>query len=298
MQKVLLISLLSVATVAAYAENDVLDEVIFTATRSEIDTAEAPGSVTVINREEIEQKGGENILDVIRGTPGISLQGVGTGGRKTLSLRGMDSKHTLILVDGKRIPSSNDAIGPNTDYQYDWIPTSRIERIEIVRGPMSVLYGADAMGGVVNIITRKPGKKLEGNVKLTGRLANGDFDNDGDGHDVDFNISGGATDNFQISVGAKQSRRSSVESKLNLGQSAIEGREKKQLSLGMDWQPAESHNINLEYSKGHENRWYDTATRRGVLYQSKYDIDRDQLSLGWKGTLGKSTSSFVPTKVK
>ncbi len=292
MQKVILISLLSVATVAAYAENDVLDEVIVTATRSEIDPAEAPGSVTVINREEIKQKGGENILDIIRGTPGISLQGIGTGGRKAISLRGMESKHTLILVDGKRIPASNDVIGPNTDYQYDWVPTSRIERIEIVRGPMSVLYGADALGGVVNIITRKPGKKLEGNVKLTSRLANGDFDNDGDGHDVDFNISGGATDNLQFSVGAKHTRRSSVESKLNLGQSAIEGREKQQLSLGMDWQPAENHNIKLEYSTGQEDRWYDTATRTNTLYQSQYDIDRDQLSLGWKGTIGKTTSSL------
>ena len=76
MQKVLLISLLSVATVAAYAESDVLGEVIVTATRSEIDLAEAPGSVTVINREEIKKNGGDNLLDIIRGTPGINLQGI------------------------------------------------------------------------------------------------------------------------------------------------------------------------------------------------------------------------------
>lgn len=292
MQKVLFISLLSVATTAVFAENDVLNEVIVTATRSEIDTAEAPGSVTVISRKEIEQKGGENVLDLIRGTTGISLQGIGSGGRKTLSLRGLESKHTLILVDGKRIPGSNDTIGPNTDYQYDWVPTTQIERIEVVRGPMSVLYGADALGGVINIITRKPSKKLAGSVKLTSRLANGDSNDDGDGHDAAFNISGGVTDNLQLSVGVENTRRSSVDSKLKLGQSAIEGRKKQQLSFGADWQPAENHNIELDYSRGQEDRWYDTATRTNTLYQSQYDIDRDQLSLGWKGTIGKTTSSL------
>ncbi len=292
MKKVLLISLLSASTGVAVADGDILDEVIFTATRSEIDTAEAPGSVTVINRKEIEQKGGESVLDLIRGTAGISMQGIGSGGRKTLSLRGLESRHTLILVDGKRIPGSNDTLGPNTDYQYDWVPTNQIDRIEVVRGPMSVLYGADALGGVINIITRRPGKKLTGNVKLTSRLANGDRNDDGDGHDADFNVSGGVTDNLQLSVGAQHTRRASVESKLNPGQSAIEGRKKQQLSLGADWQPVENHNIELEYSRGEEDRWYDTATRTNTLYQSQYDIERDQLSLGWKGTIGKTTSSL------
>lgn len=296
MQKKLLAIVISAAVSTVWADTndnaDVLDEVIVTATRSKIDVAEAPGSVTVISRKEIEQKGGENILDIIRGTPGISLQGIGSGGRKALSLRGLESKHTLILVDGKRIPASNDVIGPNTDYQYDWVPTGSIERIEIVRGPMSVLYGADALGGVVNIITKKPGKKLEGNIKLTARLADGDFDNDGDGHDLEFNLSGSANDKLQFSVGGQQSRRESVESKLKPEQSAIEGREKQQLSLKLDWQPVESQNINFEFSTGQEDRWLDTATRTNTLYQSQYDIDRQQLSLGWKGTIGKTISSL------
>lgn len=298
MQKKLLTTLILSAMSTAWAESpttdiDALDDVIVTATRSEINTSEAPGSVTVISREEIKQKGGENILDIIRGTPGISLQGVGSGGRKSISLRGMESKHTLILVDGKRIPASNDVIGPNTDYQYDWIPTGNIERIEIVRGPMSVLYGADALGGVVNIITRKPNKKLGGRVKLTSRLANGDFHNDGDGHDIELNLNGSANDKLQFSLGIQQSRRASLESKLKPKQSAIEGREKKQLSVGLDWQPADDHNIDFEYSTAKEDRWLDTATRTGALYQSTYDINRQQLSLGWKGPIGNNLTSTL-----
>jgi len=94
------------------SNSNVLDDVIVTATRSEITTAEAPGSVTVITRKDIEKKGGENIVDLIRGTAGISLRGIGTGGRKAITLRGMESKHTLVLIDGKRIPGSNDSLGP------------------------------------------------------------------------------------------------------------------------------------------------------------------------------------------
>ena len=266
--------------------DNVLSDIIVTATRSEINTAEAPGSVTVISRKEIEKKSGESVLDLIRGTTGITLQGVGTGGRKAISLRGMNSKHTLILVDGKRIPSSNDSIGPNTDFQYDWVPTGNIERIEVVRGPMSVLYGADALGGVVNIITRKPSKTLSGNFKLTDRLSDRGSQNGGDGHDVEFNLNGSANDKLQFSVGVQHTRRSSFESKLKEDQSAIEGRKKQQLTLGLDWQPAEGHNIEFDVIQGKEDRWYDTKTRRGQLYQSQYDIDRDQVSLGWKGSIG------------
>jgi len=272
-------------------DSDVLDDVIVTATRSEINTAEAPGSVTVITRKEIEKKGGENIVDLIRGTTGINLRGIGTGGRKAISLRGMESKHTLILVDGKRIPSG-DTLGPQTDYQYDWIPSSKIERVEVVRGPMSVLYGADALGGVINIITRKPSKKLEGNFKLSGNLANGDFDNDGDGHNIELNLSGSANSKLQYSVGVQQSRRASVESKLKKDQSATEGRKKQQLSLGLDWQPVKGHNIELDIVQGQEDRWYDTINRRNKLYQSQYDIDREQISLGWKRNIGKYDSTL------
>lgn len=297
MQKKLLVILISTAMANASAEtqsntSDTLDDVIITATRSQINTSEAPGSVTVVSRKEIKEKGAESILDIIRGTTGVSLQGVGTSGRKTISLRGMESRHTLILVDGKRIPSSNDVIGPNTDYQYDWISTENIERVEVVRGPMSVLYGADALGGVVNIITRKPTGKLQGSLKATAHLVDGDLKKDGDGHDLEFNLSGKASDTLQFSIGAQQARRASVESILKPEESAIEGRKKQQISLGLDWQPKKGHTIEFDYTQGQEDRWYDTRTRKKQLYQSQYKLDRDQLSLGWKGSLGEVDASL------
>ena len=297
MQKKLLVILISSVIGNAWAEthdtpSDTLDDVIITATRSSINTSEAPGSVTVISRKEIKEKGAENVLDIIRGTAGINLQGVGTGGRKTISLRGMESRHTLILIDGKRIPSSNDVIGPNTDYQYDWISTENIERVEVVRGPMSVLYGADALGGVVNIITRKPTEKLQGNLKITSFGVDGNLKKDGDGHNLEFNLSGRASDTVQFSLDAQESRRASVESILKPDESAIEGRKKQQFTIGLDWQPKEGHNIEFDLTQGQEDRWYDTRTRKKKLYQSQYNLDREQLSLGWKGSLGEADASL------
>ncbi len=279
------------------AELEKLDDVVVTATRSQVTMNDAPGSVTVINRKEIEQKGSSNLLDIIRATPGVTIRGVGSGGRKAINLRGLESKHILILIDGKRVPSSNDIIGPNTDYQYDWIPVNRIERVEVVRGPMSVLYGADALGGVVNIITRKPAKKVQGSVKLGGYFANDDSSNDGDGHSINVDVNG-HRNNIGFSIDASKSRRDSVDSKIKPGQSAIEGHEKEQLSLGLSYQFKQNHDITLDYNSGKENRWLDTATRRKKLYRSRYDIDRDLLSLGWKGTFGDKKASLRAYKSK
>lgn len=94
--------------------------------------------------------------------PGVQLTNEGDN-RKGVSIRGLDSGYTLILVDGKRVNSRN-AVFRHNDFDLNWIPVDSIERIEVVRGPMSSLYGSDALGGVVNIIT-KIGQKWSGTCK-------------------------------------------------------------------------------------------------------------------------------------
>ncbi len=96
--------------------------------------------------------------------PGVQLTNEGDN-RKGVSIRGLDSSYTLILVDGKRVNSRN-AVFRHNDFDLNWIPVDSIERIEVVRGPMSSLYGSDALGGVVNIITKKIGQKWSGTVTV------------------------------------------------------------------------------------------------------------------------------------
>ncbi len=282
MQKKVLVVFLVCICFFAEAEDQVsLERITVTASRTDVIAKEAPASITVITREDILRKGSENILDALRGTAGVSIQGIGTAGRKAISLRGMKSKHTLILIDSKRISSTNDSFGPNTDYQYDWVPLEQIERIEVVRGPMSVLYGSDALGGVINIITRKPQGEWAGSVKLAGHFT--DNGTGGDGHTIEADFSGGLNEKLHVGLDIHQSYRSAVNSRLTPAVSTLEGREKKQLSIDADWQSTADSNVKLVYLIGQEDRWYDTMTRSGIPYQSRYDLDRYHTSLSWEG---------------
>ncbi len=129
-----------------------LDEVVVTATRTESSTI-GGSSVTVISAEEIESKQQHTVEEVLKSIPGLDV--VATGGMGTSTsvfLRGADSKNTLILVDGIMF---NDPSDSSRSANIANLTTDNIERIEVVRGPMSVLYGSNATAGVVNIITKK-----------------------------------------------------------------------------------------------------------------------------------------------
>lgn len=143
------------------------DQVVVTATRGEKELARAPASMSVVTHEELQKAPMGDLTDAIRNTPGISLN-AGSQGRRNISIRGMDSSYTLILVDGKRVNSSESVFRHN-DFDTAMIPVEAIERIEVVRGSMSSLYGSDAMGGVINIITRPIADEWTGGVDLKGQ---------------------------------------------------------------------------------------------------------------------------------
>lgn len=136
---------------AAPAATD-LDEVVVTATRTARTQDQTLAAVTVIDREQIERLQPLSLPDLLRGLPGISIVNTGGMGKQTsLFLRGAESDHTLVLVDGLRLGSATNGAAALQD-----IPLEQIERIEIVRGPFSSLYGSDAIGGVIQIFTRQP----------------------------------------------------------------------------------------------------------------------------------------------
>ena len=114
--------------------------------------------------EDLQRKPVQNLKDVLKEVHGVQPTNEGDN-RKGVSIRGLDSSYTLILVDGKRVNSRN-AVFRHNDFDLNWIPVDSIERIEVVRGPMSSLYGSDALGGVVNIITKKIGQKWSGTVTV------------------------------------------------------------------------------------------------------------------------------------
>lgn len=136
------------------SESVVMEEVVVTATRTETELDKVGGSsITVITAEDIEAKKQNTVEEVIRGIPGIDVAATGGLGQKTsVFIRGADSKNTLVLVDGIMF---NDVSLPNRNANLANLTVDNIERIEVVRGPLSALYGSNATAGVINIITKK-----------------------------------------------------------------------------------------------------------------------------------------------
>ncbi|WP_225086759.1 TonB-dependent receptor domain-containing protein [Pectobacterium colocasium] len=147
------------------AENAADEKIVVTATQTKHTTLSAPASVSVITRSELEKMSVNNVSDAVKKLPGININPSSTYGRNEIKIRGMRADYTLLLVNGRRV-NSREAL--TSDYANDFdltsLPVSAIDRIEVIRGPMSSLYGADALGGVVNVILRQPGEKATGEI--------------------------------------------------------------------------------------------------------------------------------------
>nr|WP_254722388.1 TonB-dependent receptor [Gilvimarinus xylanilyticus] len=172
-------------------EPRVTEEIVITASGYEQKITDAPASISVIDQAEIMTRPHVNLLDMLKYQEGIDI---GTSRDKTgqgsVSMRGLTGEYTLYLIDGKRQNNHGD-IYPNNfggNAFGHMPPAEAIERIEVIRGPASTLYGADAMGGVINIITKKVTDRWHGNLNLSGTIQeDSDFGNDGQ---VDFSATG------------------------------------------------------------------------------------------------------------
>ncbi len=133
-----------------------LDQVSVTATRTEVAVQDSLVPVQVISREEIDRSQATSLTDLLAGRAGIGISNQGGLGKNTtLNIRGTESDQVLVLLDGVRIGSASAGLTAFQD-----LPVAQIERIEIVRGPRSSLYGSEAIGGVIQIFTRTGGKGL------------------------------------------------------------------------------------------------------------------------------------------
>ena len=130
------------------------DQLVVTASRQEESSADIPAPITVIDRQMIEQTQPEKMADLFKQIPGVEIDGEGPF-RGLPVIRGFSSNRVLILVDGQRLNNARESTS-FAGIQPGLVNLSEVERIEVLRGPASVQYGSDAIGGVVNIITRAP----------------------------------------------------------------------------------------------------------------------------------------------
>jgi vitamin B12 transporter len=151
-----------------------LEPMVVTATGRPTPLGRVAGSVTVIGPEEIARRQLRTLGQALAGVPGVRLVPLGGAGQQTSAfIRGASSGHTLVLIDGVR---ANDPSSPTGAFDFAGVSLDNVERIEVVRGPLSTLYGSDAIGGVVQIVSRRAGAgaraaaRVEGGSDDAGRL--------------------------------------------------------------------------------------------------------------------------------
>lgn len=234
------------------AEPILLDEIQLVTSASSIATTvqDAPASITVIDQETIQATGARDVKDVLRTVPGLNLTR-GNDGNSNVSFRGLSNSRTLTLVDGKRISSRNTFA---RHYQGDLqtVPLDAIERIEVVRGPMSTLYGSDAMGGVINIITKKSAETWTGSVTTDFGLA--DDNTTADSRSITGYVSGPLGENLSMSAWGKLAEIDTPERPYAYTESRGElipqyssnGTKTKTLGARLTWTPQDGQEWGLE----------------------------------------------------
>ena len=266
------------------------DTMVVTASSTEQNLKDAPASISVITQQDLQRKPVQNLKEVLKEVPGVQLTNEGDN-RQGVSIRGLSSSYTLILVDGKRVNSRN-AVFRHNDFDLNWIPVDAIERIEVVRGSMSSLYGSDALGGVVNIITRKVGKSWHGSVTADTTIQ--EHRDRGDTYNGQFFTSGPLIDDvLGVKVyGSLAKREKDDQQPTSTGETPrIEGFTSRDANVEFNWTPNENHDIDFAYGRDRQDRDSDSL--------AKDRLERETYAIGHNGRwdLGNSELRFYGEKL-
>jgi vitamin B12 transporter len=209
--------------------------IVVTATRTEQPKLELASSTTLMSFEDLKKAGKETAADALAAVPGLDVvQNGGPGKTADIFIRGANSEHTLVMMDGVEV---NDPMSPGRNFDFGHLSLDNIDRIEIVRGPQSTLYGSDAMGGVINIITKKGEGKSRGFISAeTGSY--GTFREA-------LGVSGGTdTVNYSLEISRLDSKGFS-ESGEKYGNTEKDGYNNTTLSGSIGFKPAKNLELNL-----------------------------------------------------
>ena len=197
----------SPSTPAAGDEIEQLPEIVVSASRVPLEAKAVGSAVTVITAEEIERKQARVVSDLLREVPGVAVHRSGPMGTHTaVRIRGGEAGHTLVIIDGVKV---NDPADGNATYNFGHLLASDVERIEVLRGPQSGIYGSDAIGGVINIVTRKgrgPATAIlsvEGGSFGTANLMTG-YRGAGEGYHFALSAGGYRTSGISIAPGTEK----------------------------------------------------------------------------------------------
>lgn len=272
-----------------------LEPIVISASSTEHSLRHAPASISVITADDLKDRPVSNLADAMRDVPGVTITGIGLN-RKGVSFRGMDSKYSLVLINGRRITPSINAIA-HSNIDLNWVPTSQIERIEVIRGPMSSLYGSEALGGTINIITKTVQDSWSGEV--SSYFSNGIDDLAGNSYIFSASASGPLIKNkLFINVHGEKKYQGEVampSAANGVRPSYLEGLRSHQAGVGLKWIMAPGHELTLDHLSGQEDNTRHAIATKTIRqpglppvttqysYETSDDIRRRQTSLGYQG---------------
>lgn len=280
-------------SVSAQVEIQTAEQMVITATRTEVELKKAPASMSIITKEDILSEPGTALNDLVKNVAGVESQmDGGRAGREMISIRGMDSKFTMILVNGRKLSSSN-AIFRGNDFDLSVIPKDSIERIEVIRGPMSALYGSEALGGVINVITKHPNNKW--NSQLSGDYNYRD-DDGGAQYSTGFNTAGALIeDELFMSFSLNQSTRdawhafsgqainSSGDTYDRSDATTLEARDTLSVAGNLLWYINQDHDLAFDFSYADDDRDGVLESTSG-LTESEMRLKRNTQAVTYNGT--------------
>jgi vitamin B12 transporter len=283
--------MLSGAMPGVAVAEDRLDPLVVTATRTPQPLSKVMADVTIIGRQAIERQVSGNVGDLLRTVPGLEITRTGDAASVTsVLIRGSNSRHVLVLVDG--IPTDTQGTGGAT---WETIPLQWVDRIEVVRGPASVAYGSDAMGGVVQIFTRKGrgAPHIEAGVGLADQsLLSFDFSLMGavDEWDYALGVAAEVSDGFNALLTAQP------------GSAAADrdGHESNSSHLKLGWSPVRDHKLQLALTRQHLNNKFDAS--KTSTFDDRAIKDSSHAALSWSAqwspmwhtsaALGQTTDAY------
>ncbi|WP_293826263.1 TonB-dependent receptor [uncultured Brevundimonas sp.] len=298
-RRLLLATVFALVPVAAFAQSQghaqgqaqaqqpaALEDVVVTASTRAQRVVEAPASISVVTAETLANRPNADLTDALRDVEGVSVSG--GSNNQDIFIRGLPGSYTLILVDGKRQSTRDSRVNGNAGFEQSFTPPSgAIERIEVVRGPMSSLYGSDAIGGVINIITKKVPARWGGSI-------GGDYVAQEDGASGDWRqaqgyLAGPLVDGV---LGAQIWGRSYTRDEDHI-LGGVNGGEDWNLTGRLAWTPNADHEVLLQVDRTEVKRENTAGATLAATAASNYNTnERTAASLGWNGRWDWGTSAL------